>query len=166
MIFASLPFTPFLFHGIFKAFKDFLQSSKDICNVSETLNTFALCWLASVLIFFSISATKLPSYWLPAIPAAAILISNSFISLKNSNKSYLYLWFFNILILFGLSIAFFFSNIWLNSINDPEMPNLGSELITSGIILTKIFFSSITLLAITLFSLKSKNIFLYLQILL
>ncbi len=166
MIFASLPFTPFLYHGIFKAFKDFLKSSKDICNVSETLNTYALCWLASVLIFFSISATKLPSYWLPAIPAASILISNSFINLKNSNKSYLYLWFFNILILFGVSIAFFFSNIWLNSINDPEMPNLGSELITSGIIFkSKLFFSLFTLLAITLFSLKSKNIFLYLQIL-
>mgnify|MGYP003340900054 FL=1 len=167
MIFASLPFTPFLYHGIFKAFKDFLKSSKDMSNFSETLNTYALCWLASVLIFFSISATKLPSYWLPAIPAASILISNSFISLKNSNRSYLYLWFFNILIVFGVSIAFFFSNIWLNSINDPEMPNLGSELITSGIIFkSKLFFSSFTLLAIILFSLKSKNIFLYLQILL
>ncbi|MBO8217630.1 ArnT family glycosyltransferase [Prochlorococcus marinus] len=167
MVFASLPFTPFLYHGIFEAFKDFLKSSKDICNFSETLNTYSLCWLASVLIFFSISATKLPSYWLPAIPAASILISNSFISLKNANKNYLYLWTFNILILFGVSTAFFFSNIWLSSINDPEMPNLGSELISSGIIFkAKLFFSSFTLLAIILFSLKSKNIFFYLQILL
>ena len=165
MILASLPFTPFLYHGIFKAFKDFLKSSKESCNVTETLYTYSLCWLTSVLIFFSISATKLPSYWLPAIPAAAILISNSFINLKNSNKSYLYLWIFNILILFGLSIAFFFSNIWLSSINDPEMPNLASELISSGIIFkAKLFFSSFTLLAIILFSLKFKNIFLYLQI--
>jgi len=100
MVLASLPFTPFLYYGIFKAFKDFLKSSKRNCNVSETLYTYSLCWLISVLIFFSLSATKLPSYWLPAIPAAAILISNSFISLKNSNKSYLYLGFFNILILF------------------------------------------------------------------
>jgi 4-amino-4-deoxy-L-arabinose transferase-like glycosyltransferase len=166
MIFASLPFTPFLYHGIFNAFKDFLKSSKDIRNVSETLNTYSLCWLASVLIFFSISATKLPSYWLPAIPAASILISNSFINLKNSNKSYSYLWIFNILILFGFSVAFFFSDIWLNSINDPEMPNLGSELISSGIIFrAKFFFSIFTLLALTLFSLRSKNIFIYLQIL-
>ena len=165
MIFASLPFTPFLYYGIFKAFKDFLKSSKDICDVTETLHTYSLCWLLSVLIFFSISATKLPSYWLPAIPAASILISNSFIKLKNSNKSYSYLWIFNILILFGVSIAFFFSNIWLSSINDPEMPNLGSELISSGIIFkAKLFFSCFTLLAIILFSLKSKNIFLYLQI--
>ena len=167
MIFASLPFTPFLYHGIFKTCKDFLKSSNDICNVNETLHTYSLCWLASVLIFFSISATKLPSYWLPAIPAASILISNSFISLKNSNKSYSYLWIFNILILFGLSIAFFLSNIWLGSINDPEMPNLGSELISSGIIFkAKLFFSLFTVIAILLFSLKSKNIFLYLQILL
>ncbi|MCR8538732.1 MAG: glycosyltransferase family 39 protein [Prochlorococcus marinus CUG1439] len=167
MILASLPFTPFLYHGIFQAFKDLLKSSKASCNVTETLYTYSLCWLTSVLIFFSISATKLPSYWLPAIPAAAILISKSFIDLKNSNKSFLYLWIFNILILFGISIAFFFSNIWLTSINDPEMPNLASELISSGIIFkAKFFFSSFTLLAIILFSLQSKNIFLYLQILL
>ncbi len=167
MTLASLPFTPFLCHGIFKAFKDFLKSSKQSCNVTETLYTYSLCWLISVLIFFSLSATKLPSYWLPAIPAAAILISNSFENLKNSSKSYLYLWIFNILILFGVSMAFFFSNNWLSSINDPEMPNLASELISSGIIFkAKLFFSLFTLLAIILFSLKSRNILLYLQILL
>jgi len=167
MILASLQFTPFLYHGIFKTFKEFLRSSKETCDVTETLYTYSLCWLTSVLIFFSLSATKLPSYWLPAIPAAAILISNSFINLINSNKSYIYLWIFNILILFGVSIAFFFSNYWLSSINDPEMPNLASELISSGIVFkAKLFFSSFTLLAIILFSLKSRNIILYLQILL
>ena len=165
MIFASLPFTPFLYYGIFKTFKDFLKSSKDICNVSETLCTFSLCWLSSVLIFFSISATKLPSYWLPAIPAASILICNSFKDLKKPNKNYSYLWIFNILILFGISITFFFSNFWLSLINDPEMPNLGSELISSGIIFkAKLFLSSFTFFAIILLSFKSKNIFLYLQI--
>ena len=166
MLLASLPFTPFLYHGIFKAFKDFLKSSKENYNVSETLYTYSLCWLSSVLIFFSISATKLPSYWLPAIPAAAILISNSFINLKKSNKNYFYLWIFNILILFGISISFFFSNIWLSSINDPEMPNLASELISSGIIFkAKLFFFSFSFIAIILLSLKFKKIFLSLQIL-
>ena len=167
MILASLPFTPFLYHGIFNAFKDFLKSLKESCNITDPLYTYSLCWLTSVLIFFSLSATKLPSYWLPAIPATALLTSNSFISLKNINKSYLYLWIFNILILFGISITFFFSNIWLGSINDPEMPNLASELVSSGIIFkARLFFSSFTLLAIILFSFKSKNILLYLQILL
>ena len=167
MILASLPFTPFLYHGIFKTIEDFFKSSKESCNVTETLYTYSLCWLTSVLIFFSLSATKLPSYWLPAIPAAALLTSNSFISLKKINKSYLYFWIFNILILFGFLTAFFFSNIWLSSINDPEMPNLASELVSSGIIFkAKLFFSSFTLLAIILFSLKSRNILIYLQILL
>ena len=165
MILASLPFTPFLYHGIFKAVEDFLKKSKESCEVSESLDIFSLCWLISVLIFFSISATKLPSYWLPAIPAAAILISNSFISLQNSNKNFIYFWTFNILILFGVSIAFFFSNIWLSSINDPEMPNLAFDLVSSGIIFkAKLFFSLLTFLSIILFFLKSKNIFLYLQI--
>jgi len=167
MILASLPFTPFLYHGIFKAFEELLKSFKESCDPSDSLNTYSLCWLLAVLIFFSISATKLPSYWLPAIPAAAILISNSFISLKNTNKTNVYLWIFNIFIFFGVSIAFFFSNIWLGSINDPEMPNLASELLSSGIIFkAKLFFSLFTLFAIILFSFKSKNIFLYLQILL
>ncbi len=167
MILASLPMTPFLYHGIIKASQEVLKSSKESINITNTLYTYSLCWLISVLIFFSISATKLPSYWLPAIPAAGILISNSFINLKNSKKIYLYLWTFNILILFGISLAFFFSNTWLTSINDPEMPNLASELISSGIIFkAKLLFSSFTLLTIILFSLKSKNIFLYFQILL
>ncbi|MDC3069506.1 glycosyltransferase family 39 protein [Prochlorococcus sp. AH-736-D21] len=165
MILGSLPFTPFLYHGIFEAFKDFLRSLNESRKVSETLHTYSLCWLASVFIFFSISATKLPSYWLPAIPAAAILISNSFINLKNQNKTYLFLWTFNILILLGVSIAFFFSNIWLSSINDPEMPYLATELITSGIIFkARLFFSLFTLFGIILFTLKLKNIILYLQI--
>ncbi len=165
MILASLPFTPFLYHGIIEALKDFLKSLKESCEVSKTLNTFSLCWLTSVLIFFSISATKLPSYWLPAIPAASILMTNSFINLKNLNKTYEYLWIFNILILLGVSLAFFFSDIWLNSINDPEMPNLASELVSSGIIFkAKLFFSSFTILAIILFSLKSKRIFFWIQI--
>ncbi|MBO6960247.1 MAG: glycosyltransferase family 39 protein [Prochlorococcus marinus CUG1438] len=167
MILASLPFTPFLFHGIFEAFKDFLDGLKKTRPVYETLNIYSLCWLTSVLIFFSISATKLPSYWLPAIPAASILISNSFINLRKQNKTYRYLWIFYILILFGVALALFFSNSWLGSINDPEMPNLASDLLSSGIIFkAKLFFSLFTILSIILFSLKFKNIFIYLQILL
>jgi hypothetical protein len=64
-------------------------------------------------------------------------------------------------------MAFFFSNNWLSLINDPEMPNLASQLKSFGIIFkAKLFFLSFTLFAIILFSLKSRNILLYLQILL
>ena len=165
MILGSLPLTVFLFHGIFEAFKEFLESFKQEVNTSETLYIYCLCWLGSVFIFFSISATKLPSYWLPATPAAAILISNSFIKLKNINRNFSYLGFFNIFILFGLSVVFFLSNNWLSWINDPEMPNLSADILSWGIIYrARLFFSFLALFTLFLMLAKSKNILLYIQI--
>ncbi len=167
MVIGSLPFTPLLFHGIFEAFKDFKTSLKKDCIPSESLNIYCLCWLGSVFIFFSISATKLPSYWLPAIPAAAILTSNSFTKLQNQRKAFSSLWIINLFILLGLSIAFFLSNIWLNTINDPEMPNLASNLLSTGIILkARLFFFAFAFVGIVLFVFRSQNTFLYLQLIL
>ncbi len=167
MVIGSLPFTPFLFHGIFEAFKDLKTSFKKGCTPSESLFIYCLCWLSSVFIFFTISATKLPSYWLPAIPAAAILICNSYTKLQNQKKTFTYLWIVNLFILLGLSIAFFLSNIWLDTINDPEMPYLASNLLSSGIILkARIFFFVFTFVGIVLFVFRSQKTLLYLQILL
>jgi 4-amino-4-deoxy-L-arabinose transferase-like glycosyltransferase len=45
---------------------------------SDSLNRFALIWLVVVLLFFSISRSKLPGYILPAIPAGAVLFGNWF----------------------------------------------------------------------------------------
>lgn len=41
----------------------------------QSLARFAACWLLAVLLFFTAAATKLPSYWLPATPAAALLVA-------------------------------------------------------------------------------------------
>jgi len=167
MVIGSLPFTPFLFHGLYEAFKDLINSFKKGCNPSESLFIYSFCWLVSVFVFFSISATKLPSYWLPAIPAAAILISNSYSKLQNQKKAFSYLWIINLFLLLGLSIAFFFSNIWLNSINDPEIPNLASNLLSSGLIFkARLFFFAFAFFGIVFFIFRSQNTFLYLQILL
>ena len=167
MVIGSLPFTPFLFHGIFEAFKDLKTSFKKDYIPSESLFIYCLCWLGSVFIFFSISATKLPSYWLPAMPAVAILTSYSYLKLRNQKKTFSSLWIINLFILFGLSIAFFLSNIWLNTINDPEMPNLASNLLSTGIILkARLFFFAFAFVGIVLFVFRSQNTFLYLQLLL
>ena len=65
------------------------------------------------------------------------------------------------------SIAFFLSNIWLNTINDPEMPNLASNLLSTGIILkARLFFFAFAFVGIVLFVFRSQNNFLYLQLLL
>ena len=167
MVIGSLPFTPFLFHGIYEAFKDIKTSLMKGCIPSESLYSYCLCWLGSVFVFFSISATKLPSYWLPAIPAAAILISNSYAKLQNQKKAFSTLWIINLFVLLGLSIAFFLSNIWLNIISDPEMPNLASNLLSTGIILkARLFFFAFMLVGIILFVYRSQNTLPYLQILL
>jgi len=167
MIIGSLPFTPFLFHGIFEAFKDLKTSFKKDCIPSESLFIYCLCWLGSVFIFFSISATKLPSYWLPAMPAVAILTSYSYLKLQNQKKTFSSLWIINLFILLGISIAFFLSNTWLNTINDPEMPNLASNLLSTGIILkARLFFFAFAFVGIVLFVFRSQNTFLYLQLLL
>lgn len=42
---------------------------------SNQLGLFALFWFCNILIFFSISVTKLPSYVLPLMPAAALLVA-------------------------------------------------------------------------------------------
>ena len=167
MIIGSLPFTPFLFHGIFEALKDLISSLKKGCKASESLFIYSLCWLGSVLVFFSISATKLPSYWLPATPAAAILINNSFVNLRNQKIDfpYLFISIFNLLILFGFSISFFLSGFWLDLLDDPEMPDLASDLLSSGIVFkARLFFTAFFAFALILFCLRSKKNLLYLQI--
>lgn len=167
MIIGSLPFTPFLFHGLYESFKELVNSLKKGCNTAESLSIYSFCWLVSVFVFFSLSATKLPSYWLPAIPAAAILISNSYVKLQNQKKAFSYLWIINLLILLGLSTAFFLSNIWLDAINDPEIPNLATDLLSSGVILkARLFFFAFAFVGIVLFIFRFQNIFLYLQIIL
>jgi 4-amino-4-deoxy-L-arabinose transferase-like glycosyltransferase len=53
--------------------------------VADTLRTFLLIWIGGVVIFFSLSQSKLPGYVLPIIPAVAILITR-FISAQSSEK--------------------------------------------------------------------------------
>ena len=78
---------------------------------------FSFFWLISVFIFFTISATKLPSYWLPATPAASILISFSLTNhLKNDFLKSL-AWKLTILLSIFFSIIFYSSKIWISTIN-------------------------------------------------
>ena len=143
LILASLPFTPLLILGIIKGGK---QIKKNIINrsvkPSYSLLIFSISWLLSVFIFFTISGTKLPSYWLPAIPAAAIIIgqAENFELNKGKNKSKLFntCWWLSILLLLIIAFIFlipiFIPNLsLLNKINDNEMNNLSSQLLDSGI---------------------------------
>ncbi len=127
---ASLPFTPFLILSIWRNLHNiFSFSERVIKGPDKSLFEFSFFWLVSVFIFFTISATKLPSYWLPATPAAAILIA-----LTSNNKEDLlksFAWKFTIFLSIILSIIFFSSKLWISFISDPEIPNFSKELLNS-----------------------------------
>ena len=144
LIIASLPFTPLLILGIIKGGKeitrDFVNSSN---KPSNSLLIFSISWLLSVFIFFTLSGTKLPSYWLPAIPAAAIIIGQAEnFELNNGNKkSNLFntCWWLSILFLFMISFIFLLPILipnlnLLNQVNDNEMPDLSNQILSSGIL--------------------------------
>ena len=148
MVIGTLPFSIFLFHGIFETIREYIIDNGRESKNDNSLYLFSLCWLFSILIFFSISATKLPSYWLPASPAAAILIAKSANIFINKQKNISILWVFTSLILLGISIALLLSNNWLVLINDPEMPNLVNKIIESRLVFkARIFIFTLTILS-------------------
>ena len=148
MILASLPFSIFLIHGIIESLNDLVKKLQIKSNDANDIYIFSLCWLVSVFIFFSFSSTKLPSYWIPAIPAASILISKSAEILNIKNRNISVIWILTTLIMFGFSIAFYFSDSWLVLIKDPEMPDLANQIKINGLILrSQIFFTTLTLIS-------------------
>ena len=91
----------------------------------------------AVFLLFSFAATKLPSYWLPAVPAASLMIALSTSNSFNRNKSQSIAYFSLAISMLILAIVLSFPNLWLFSISDPEMPNLASEILKS-----KLYFKS------------------------
>ena len=148
MIVASLPFSIFLIHGIIESLKDLIKKLQIKSNKTNSIYIFSLCWLVSVFLFFSFSSTKLTSYWIPAIPAASILISRSAETLSSKNRSISLTWLLTTFIIFGFSIAFYFSESWLVLINDPEMPDLVNQIKINGLIFrSQIFLITLTILS-------------------
>ncbi len=71
LLLASLPYTPLLLLSLHRV----LRMARRPLEPARSLGRFSAAWLLAVLLFFSFSATKLPSYWLVATPAAALLVA-------------------------------------------------------------------------------------------
>ena len=166
LIIASLPFSIFLIHGLIYTFNELITKFQNRSESANNIYIFSFCWLTSIFLFFSISATKLPSYWIPAIPAASILISRSAKVLIIEKRNISLIWFLTTLILFGFSLAFYFSESWLVLINDPEMPDLMNQIKITGLIFkARIFFTLLTILSIIFIFRFSRKSILVVQIL-
>ncbi len=132
---ASLPFTPFLLISIWENLCNLSKLNKRVIKKPDkSLFEFSFFWLISVFIFFTISATKLPSDWLPATPAASILISFSLTNHLKKNFLKSLAWQITICLSIIFSIIFFSSRLWVGSINDPEIVNFSEELTNSFLI--------------------------------
>lgn len=109
---------------------------------SSQIGLFALCWFATVFIFFTVSVTKLPSYVLPLMPAAAILValmwSNQEQDYPATNRPLLGSTIANILVYVILAGASYWGTHWIGF--DPMAPQLPQALRDSGLPLISAFF--------------------------
>ncbi|MEG4198339.1 glycosyltransferase family 39 protein [Microcoleus sp. Pol12A5] len=117
---------------------------------SAQLSLFALFWFGCIFGFFTIAVTKLPSYVLPLIPAAAILVTllwrdiiagnesdNRRIKLEKKSNSLprglLATYIFNVVFLLIIAGATFYCYNWLG--DDPAMPNFPQAIQQSGLLI-------------------------------
>jgi len=120
LVLASLPATPLLLLGLVRGLRG------RPLPPPLSLQRFAACWLLAVLLFFTAAATKLPSYWLPATPAAGLLIA-----LAAQRGAWL-AWRLLLLLAALLAVGLALAPRWVPAIVTPEMPTLPQELLASG----------------------------------
>jgi len=97
---------------------------------SKQLAIFAFFWLAIIFIFFNIAVTRLPSYLLPLVPAATILVSLYWSEVKQS-KPLLISIMINIIVTFIFSILFWYLPQIIG--DDPAILNLPEVINKSGL---------------------------------
>jgi len=119
---------------------------------SEQLGLFAVFWFAGVFLFFTVAVTKLPSYVLPLMPAAAILVALLWQAAQTPDFSKRGLRFsgvVNSLVFIGGAIALPMVPHLVE--NDPLMPKLteileGSSIVEHGV--TILGFTAIAILGL------------------
>ena len=72
LLMLTLPWTPFFVESLVKARRWTWRADDDLSIV----RVFSVAWLLFPIMFFSFSASKLPGYVLPVLPAAALLIAD------------------------------------------------------------------------------------------
>jgi 4-amino-4-deoxy-L-arabinose transferase-like glycosyltransferase len=153
LVVASLPVTPLLLLGIGRALGLRPLRPQPLAAASS-LNRFAACWLLAVLAFFTIAATKLPSYWLPATPAAGLLILLAGVGGpaapdpggrevgrpapgglspdRGRDRALERAWSLSLALCAFLGLAYLAGPLWVPLIQDPELPTLPAGILASG----------------------------------
>lgn len=99
------------------------------------LGLFATIWFLVIFGFFTIAVTKLPSYTLPLLPAAAMLVAllwSDQITRPHLDWGFQISHIFNLLFLALLAGAVAYSANWIG--NDPAMPDFPQVMRASGVL--------------------------------
>ncbi|MFZ9621231.1 MAG: ArnT family glycosyltransferase [Prochlorococcaceae cyanobacterium] len=126
LVIASLPASPLLLLGLQQ------NLSARVGTPAQSLGRFAACWLLVVLGFFTLAATKLPSYWIPATPAAAILIASAAANTQAPRWHKQLAWALTLLLAALLALGLALAPQWFTLVSDPEMPTLATSVLASG----------------------------------
>lgn len=102
----------------------------------QSLRCFAACWLLAVVIIFTMAATKLPSYMLPAMPAVGLLVGLAAGDLEGVNTRGLLsgaAWL-SLALAALVGMGCLLQGLWLPWIHEPAMPTLAVDVQASGVI--------------------------------
>ena len=125
LVIASLPATPLLLLGLAQVGRRWQEP----VPAPLSLQRFAACWLVAVLVFFTAAATKLPSYWIPATPAAGLLIALAAQQARGSGSASRWAWGGTVALTLVLAVGFAFAPLWVPLIQEPEMPTMPVDLL-------------------------------------
>lgn len=113
------------------------------------LSLFALVWFAVIFGFFTVATTKLPSYVLPLMPAAAILVgllwSDVLTRPHQPQKGLVISAIFNLLLFVVFAVGGLLSPNWMTG--DSSMPNIGQAVRDSQIMVWSAGLWSVTAIA-------------------
>lgn len=103
---------------------------------SAQLGLFATFWFAAVFCFFTAAATKLPSYTLPLLPAAAILVALAVFptdrpAAPSPDRGLQVGGWLNVALALTAAIVLWLGPGWIG--HDPAAPDLGERLARSGL---------------------------------
>jgi len=134
LVVASLPASPLLLLGLARGLGRLQLAWRPCAPVApqRSLRRFAACWLLAVLLFFTVAATKLPSYWLPATPAAALLVALA--AQDQLDRAGRWAWRLTLALTAVLAGGFLAAALWVPLIHDPEMPTLAVELLAGRVL--------------------------------
>lgn len=116
---ASLPWSPRIVVALWQS----VRAPIDAPHTS--LPRFCASWLFAVLLFFTASATKLPSYWLPAVPATALILAFDCGRQGTVRRNFLRS---GMIISFALGLTAWLAPLWLPWIDDPDLISLPQRL--------------------------------------